>query len=313
MSADVQDAATTDDGDHSADKLNALLPLPAVLVAAQGGHAELIPHLLGVGGHDGDPKAVSWRERNAMHMAARCGSLPTVRALRAAGMAATCQDRDIFGNTSLHLAPRAGHLGVVRLLVECDRSMATATNRFGDTTLHLAVRQDETAVAVVFIESTTCEPCARNGAGDRPLLMAGTLETEKRRGFVDALRRRAASRGLGTLTRAIVEAALAGRSDVVSEQIIEREALPQTCIRGGKMSLMRAAIVGANPPAVIRVLVAHFACTGPCQISAGLWSLPLVQAAMPDTAVNAHGAEVILVLVGAGADVDAYLPHTQTA
>jgi len=313
MSADEQDAATTDDEDHSADKVNALLPLPALLVAAQGGQAELIPHLVGVGGHNGDLKAVSWRDRNAMHMAARCGSLPTVRALRAAGMAATCHDRDIFGNTALHLAARAGHLGVVRLLAECHGCMVRATNRFGDTPLHSAVRHDETAVAVFLIESTTCEPCARNGAGDRPLLMAGPLETEMGRGFVDALRRRAASRGLGTLTRATVEAALAGRADVVSELIKDREALPQTCIRGGAKSLMRAAIVGANPPAVVRVLVAHSACTGPCQVSAGLWSLPLVQAAMLDTAVNAHGAEVISVLVGAGADVDAYLPHTQTA
>jgi len=118
---------------------------------------------------------------------------------------------------------------------------------------------------------------------------------------------------LGTLTRATVEAALAGRSDVVSELIKDREELPQTCIRGGKMSLMRAAIVGANPPAVIRVLVAHSTCTGPCQVSAGLWSLPIVQTAMLETAVNAHGAAVISVFVGAGADVDASLPHTQTA
>jgi len=172
MSADDQDAARTDDEDHSTDTLNALLSLLALLVAAQGGQAELIPHLVGDGGHDGDPKAVSWRDRNAMHMAARFGSLPTVRALRAAGMAATCQDRDIFGNTSLHLAARAGHLGVVRLLAECDGSMATATNRFEDTPQHSAVRHDETAVAVSLIESTTCEPCARNEAGDRPLLMA---------------------------------------------------------------------------------------------------------------------------------------------
>jgi len=120
-----QDDDATDDEGRNADAAESPLALSPLLRAPRGGRAPVVAQLVAAGGPDGDTKGVSWRDRSAMHLASRCGSVETVEVLLDAGMAAVASDRDMFGHTSLQLAARAGNLRVVRLLHEQDGSMAS--------------------------------------------------------------------------------------------------------------------------------------------------------------------------------------------
>jgi len=64
---------------------------------------------------------------------------------------------------------------------------------------------------------------------------------------------------------------------------------------------------------VVRALLAHTVCTGPFMLRNGTWSLPVLVAASAEPDFHEHCAEAIAVLVAAGADVNARLPHTSSA
>jgi len=285
-----------------------------LLRAARGGRAPVVAQLVAAGGPDGDTKSVSWRDRSAMHIASRCGSVDTVEVLLDAGVAAVASDRDMFGHTSLQLAAPAGHLRVVRLVNEQDGSMASQYNEYGDSPLHSAARNGHAEVAAFLIESTPVELRALNKDGVSQLASAGGVHDVVGRAVADALVRREKLRGVASLSRPLVHAVKLGRADVVSALLKGGGGgVSPSCDPDENLALIHAALVGVDPPSVVRALLAHTVCTGPYMLRNGTWSLAVLVAASAKPTLHEHCAEAIAVLVGAGADVNARLPHTSSA
>ena len=259
-----KDDDTTDDEGRNAGAAEPLLSLSPLLRAAHGGRGPVVAQLVAAGGPDGDTKGASWRDRSAMHLALRCGPVETVEVLLDAGMAAVASDRDMFGDTSLQLAARAGHLRVVRLPHEQDGSTASQYNAYGDSPLHSAARNGHANVAAFLIESTPIEPCALRKDGVSPLALAGGVDDVVGRAVADALVLRAKLRGVASLSRSLVHVARLGLADVVSALLEGGEGgVSPSCDPDEKLALTHAARVGVDPSSVVRALLAHTVCTGP--------------------------------------------------
>jgi hypothetical protein len=80
------------------------------------------------------------------------------------------------GETALHVAARAGHTGVVRLLLDAGADV-TATDREGNTALHLAAYGEPKVVRLLVDAGTN--PAARNSAGRPPADCAGEVPETK--------------------------------------------------------------------------------------------------------------------------------------
>ncbi|CAM0947771.1 unnamed protein product [Alopecurus aequalis] len=180
---------------------------PELLKAACHGSCMELSNLLGRGGVD-DPSEVIIVQidrspasslllggvtpdgDSALHIVAAYGSLTKARAIydRAARLLVACNSG---GNTPLHCAARAGHAGMVALLIELARgeeiagedagrakSLLRMQNKLGDTALHEAIRAGHMPTVD---ELMTADPCLARVPenGTSPLFLAVSLRHEK--------------------------------------------------------------------------------------------------------------------------------------
>jgi len=296
----------TDDEANIADVAEPSSEPDPVLCGALIGDASRVAALLALGC---SWKGRTWRRRGAMHLAARCGSVAMIRVLMANGCDADVAG-DLYGHTSLHLAARAGHLAAAQVLADADRCLVDAVNRFGDGPLHLAVRHGHCDVAA-FLLSCGASAVATNKVGDSSLELAAgpcMLPSAMSRVVVDGVLREAEA-DAAVLTRALVQAAWAGKTDV-GLVLLHAGARHDVAVDQDFASAMEAAVFGLDPTGFVLTLLLAGAHCGPFPPLAP----PYERVDAPLNALARRGRTedlpAMTVLLAAGADVN-YRDATQ--
>lgn len=125
-------ALTNNAGILEADE-DGLIPLH---VAAEGGFVTVARRLLNFERASDQVKALTSRDRTPLHLAAKSGSLDTVKLLLANN--AEVETSDATGYTALHLATKKEHLELVKFFVEERRANVNKTDNKGRTPLFIA-------------------------------------------------------------------------------------------------------------------------------------------------------------------------------
>lgn len=120
--------------------------LPALHIAAQNGHEEIVKILIN---HGNSVDTRDNRNKTPLHRAAEFGRHKIVKFLldRGASVNATCE----FGTTALHLASKNGHKKVIRYLLNRGIS-ANVKNDFGETALHAASQEGHAKIVKLLIK-----------------------------------------------------------------------------------------------------------------------------------------------------------------
>jgi len=252
----------SDEEDNIADVCEPSSEPDPVLCAVLVGDARRIAALLELGC---SWKGRTWRRRGALHLAARCGSVATVRVLLGSGCSAVGAP-DLYGHSSLHLAARAGHLAVARVLVADPNSgggLGHVVNRFVDGPLHLAVCNGHCDVAACLL-TAGASAVATNKRGDSSLQLAlapRNSPSAMSRLVLDGVLRDADGDAT-VLTRALVQMAWAGQAHAAAV-LVGAGARHGVGVDDDCASAMEAAVHGSNATGLVMTLVVMGASCGP--------------------------------------------------
>jgi ankyrin repeat protein len=119
----------------------------AMTAAIMAGHVDTSALLL----RSGVPVSGGEKEK-PIHAAWRTGHMDVVSLLLQHGAIINC--RTDSGNTALHLASEAGHLSLVKYLVELQRDQMETPNFENETSLHLASRNGREYLVKYFVENS---------------------------------------------------------------------------------------------------------------------------------------------------------------
>lgn len=134
----------------------------AVHEAADAGRADLLHHLLSIGGYADVPNDAG---QSPLALAAVKGHLECIQVLARAGARVTCFDED--GNSPLHAAASGNHLAVVEELLKLGAPVS-AGNLARNTPLHLAANLGLLALSLALLRSQA-QVMARSSIGATPL------------------------------------------------------------------------------------------------------------------------------------------------
>ncbi|XP_052278737.1 ankyrin repeat domain-containing protein 1-like [Dreissena polymorpha] len=93
---------------------------------------------------------VDQRGDNAIHLAARKGSLDYIKFLHKAGV--DLQQKNVHGNTAMHYAARDGYLDIVDFLRTHKADMNPLNDLEGEAPLHKAVREQTMDVIEALVD-----------------------------------------------------------------------------------------------------------------------------------------------------------------
>jgi len=225
-----------------------------VLGAARDGDATRVTALLALGCRRGGR---TWRRRGAMHLAARRGSVGSVATLMCYGCH-TNACGDIYSHTPLNLAARAGHLPVVRVLVDTDVALLGVTNLFGDGQLHVAARNGQTGVSS-FLLARGASAVRANNHAESPMTLAGPISSAMGRTVAKRVMGDAHSSG-SVLAHALVQATWSGRVDWV-RALPHAGARHDVAVVEEQASAMEAGVFGSDPTRIVVTLVLVGGCS----------------------------------------------------
>jgi len=219
-----------------------------VLGAARDGDATRVAALLALRCSRGGR---TWRRREAMHLVARRGSVGTV----ATSMGYECHANaggDIYGHTLLHLAARAGHLPVVRVLADADVALLGVTTLFGGGPLHMAVRSCQTGVTS-FLLARGASTVRANNHAESPVTLAGPISSGMGRTVAKRVMGDAHTSG-SVLAHALVHATWYGRVDWV-RALLHAGAQHDVAVVEEEASATKAGVFGSDPTRIVVTLV----------------------------------------------------------
>ncbi|XP_062199043.1 ankyrin repeat-containing protein At5g02620-like isoform X2 [Phragmites australis] len=230
---------------------------PELYRAAFSGSAQKVRDLLATSEatgrmHEGrcslDEVSAAWN--TVLHVAAGEGHAFLVRQLfQDAAAAALLPSENLRSETALHRAARAGHRGVVSLLILLAQApegpgalqILVRTNSGGDTALHVAARHGRQAVVEVLMVAAPALSCAVNDAGMSPLYLAVMSRSV---GAVKALINWGHASASGPKMQNALHAAVLQSADITSEILSWKPDLAKQGDESGSTPLHYAASDG---------------------------------------------------------------------